>query len=115
MDSVEAVRESMLHDRFAKAAEEKRTCFHAAVDFLRIFCRTLPAYRDTFITSHVFGFLTKVLVHENVGLGGLLVDIFDKNAAARAKVAEAPWSVAEWAVAPRFDNPRDTVPVLVLG
>ena len=24
-------------------------------------------------------------------------------------VAEAPWSVAEWAVAPRFDNPRATV------
>ena len=30
-------------------------------------------------------------------------------------VAEAPWSVAEWAVALRFDNPRATVPVLVLG
>ena len=33
----------------------------------------------------------------------------------REAVAEAPWSVAEWAVAPRFDNPRATVPVLVLG
>ena len=31
------------------------------------------------------------------------------------EVAEAPWSVAEWAVALRFDNPRATVPVLVLG
>ena len=31
------------------------------------------------------------------------------------QVAEAPWSVAEWAVALRFDNPRATVPVLVLG
>ena len=31
------------------------------------------------------------------------------------EVAEAPWSVAEWAVAPRFENPRATVPVLVLG
>ena len=31
------------------------------------------------------------------------------------EVAEAPWSVAERAVAPRFDNPRATVPVLVLG
>ena len=30
-------------------------------------------------------------------------------------VAEAPWSVAEWAVALRFDNPRATVLVLVLG
>ena len=30
-------------------------------------------------------------------------------------VAEAPWSVAEWAVAPRFDNPRATVLMLVLG
>ena len=30
-------------------------------------------------------------------------------------VAEAPWSVAEWAVALRFDIPRATVPVLVLG
>ena len=30
-------------------------------------------------------------------------------------VAEAPWSVAEWAVAPRCDNPRATVLVLVLG
>ena len=30
------------------------------------------------------------------------------------KVAEAPWSVAEWAVALRFHNPRATVLVLVL-
>ena len=30
-------------------------------------------------------------------------------------VAEAPWSVAEWAVAPRFDMPRATVLVLLLG
>ena len=30
-------------------------------------------------------------------------------------VSEAPWSVAEWAVALRFDNPRATVRVLVLG
>ena len=30
-------------------------------------------------------------------------------------VAEAPWSVADWAVALRFDHPRATVPVLVLG
>ena len=30
-------------------------------------------------------------------------------------VAEAPWSVAEWAVAPRFDHPRAIVLVLVLG
>ena len=30
-------------------------------------------------------------------------------------VAEAPWSEAEWAVARRFDNPRATVLVLVLG
>ena len=32
-----------------------------------------------------------------------------------AEVAEAPWSVAEWAVALRFDNPRATVLVLLLG
>ena len=32
-----------------------------------------------------------------------------------AHVAEAPWSEAEWAVALRFDNPRATVLVLVLG
>ena len=30
-------------------------------------------------------------------------------------VAEAPWSEAEWAVALRFDNPRATVLVLLLG
>ena len=30
------------------------------------------------------------------------------------KVAEAPWSVAEWAVAPRFDIPRATALVLLL-
>ena len=30
-------------------------------------------------------------------------------------VAEAPWSVAEWAVALRFDNPRATVLVLLLS
>ena len=33
----------------------------------------------------------------------------------RALVAEAPWSVAEWAVAVRFDNPRASVPGLLLG
>ena len=31
-----------------------------------------------------------------------------------AVVAEAPWSVAEWAVALRFDHPRATVLVLLL-
>ena len=31
------------------------------------------------------------------------------------KVAEAPWSVAEWAVALRFDISRATVPVLLSG
>ena len=31
------------------------------------------------------------------------------------QVAEAPWSVAEWSVALRFDNPRATVLVLLLG
>ena len=30
-------------------------------------------------------------------------------------VAEAPWSVAEWAVALRFDNPRGTALVLLLS
>ncbi len=30
-------------------------------------------------------------------------------------VAEAPWNVAEWVVALRFDNPRVTVPVLLIG
>ena len=38
------------------------------------------------------------------------------NLTQQRKVAESqPWSVAEWAVAPRFDNPRATVPVLLLG
>ena len=32
-----------------------------------------------------------------------------------AAVAQAPWSEAEWAVALRFDNPRATVLVLLLG
>ena len=31
------------------------------------------------------------------------------------KVAEAPWSGAEWAVALRFDHPRATVLVLLLS
>ena len=31
------------------------------------------------------------------------------------EVEEAPWSVAKWAVALRFDNPRAPVLVLVLG
>ena len=31
------------------------------------------------------------------------------------EVAEAPWSVAAWAVALRFDNPRATVLVLLSG
>ena len=61
-----------------------------------------------------------VLLH----FGGLYLDM-DTRALTAAEewlrdedelvVAEAPWSVAEWAVAPRFDNPRATVPVLVLG
>ena len=45
-------------------------------------------------------------------LDSVLASVFDLQPGA---VAEAPWSVAEWAVAPRFDNPRATVPVLVLG
>ena len=32
-----------------------------------------------------------------------------------ADVAEAPWSVAEWAVAPRFDSPRASASVLLFG
>ena len=32
-----------------------------------------------------------------------------------ATVAEAPWSEAEWAVALRFDNPRATVLLRLLG
>ena len=31
------------------------------------------------------------------------------------EVAEAPWSVAEWSVALRFENPRATVLVLLLS
>ena len=38
-----------------------------------------------------------------------------KDMVPTALVAEAPWSVAEWAVAPRFDHPRATVLVLLLG
>ena len=41
--------------------------------------------------------------------------IEDDSAVEKAKVAEAPWSVAEWAVALRFDNPRAAVLVMVLG
>ena len=33
----------------------------------------------------------------------------------RRQVPEAPWSIAEWIVALRFDNPRVTVLVLLLG
>ena len=33
----------------------------------------------------------------------------------RHLVAEAPWNVAEWAVALSFDNPGATVPVRLLG
>ena len=38
-----------------------------------------------------------------------------KKGEKKRKVAEAPWSVAKWAVAPRLDNPRATVLVLLLG
>ena len=49
-------------------------------------------------------------------------DVFQHRAAGRdarargqSNVAEALWSVAEWAVGLRFDNPRATVVVLLLG
>ena len=38
-----------------------------------------------------------------------------EHAQKAVEVAEAPWSVAEWAVALRFDNPRATVLVRLLG
>ena len=38
-----------------------------------------------------------------------------RNRHVAQKVAEAPWSGAEWAVALRFDHSRATVTVLVLG
>ena len=46
-------------------------------------------------------------------LGGMIPDEYEMPDI--LKVAEAPWSVAERAVAPRFDNPRATALVLVLG
>ena len=36
---------------------------------------------------------------------------FQGEAMLRRMVAEAPWSVAQWAVALRFDNPRATISV----
>ena len=44
-----------------------------------------------------------------------LADVARGARRGRHPVAEAPWSEAEWAVALRFDNPRATVLVLVLG
>ena len=41
--------------------------------------------------------------------------VFDASTGIAEKVAEAPWSVAEWAVGPRFDKPRATLLVLMLG
>ena len=46
---------------------------------------------------------------------GLLFTSFRSVHGGNDKVAETPWRVAEWAVAPRFDHPRAAVLVLVLG
>ena len=46
---------------------------------------------------------------------GLVRDPLAKFESGVRQVAEAPWSVAEWAVALRFDNPRATVLVLLLS
>ena len=43
------------------------------------------------------------------------VDVVAYMATSLLQVAVAPWSVAEWAVAPRFDKPRATVLVRLLS
>ena len=79
------------------------------------FERTIPALASLRILASAAHTLREVqasppavvpLVPEETGRGA---------AKAAKAVAEAPWSVAEWAVAPRFDHPRATVLVLVLG
>ena len=63
----------------------------------------------------VWGKLDAPLVYKHMSKTGgtylreVLREVFGDD------VAEAPWSVAEWAVALRFDNPRATVLVLLLG
>ena len=52
---------------------------------------------------------------ERDGVARGLPSVARKSVFLTTKVAEAPWSVAEWAVALRFDNPRATVLVLVFG
>ena len=50
------------------------------------------------------------------GMAGLSAEAAWRQAvAAASEVAEAPWSVAEWAVALGFNNPRATVLVLLLS
>ena len=49
------------------------------------------------------------------GLPKTQTELWDCTQGDALLVAEAPWSVAEWAVAPRFDHPRATVLVLLLG
>ena len=50
------------------------------------------------------------------GMAGLSAEAAWRQAvAAASEVAEAPWSVAEWAVALGFDTPRATVLVLFLS
>ena len=58
--------------------------------------------------------VTTLAVHGALALYAVSRSLFVELAT--ALVAEAPWSVRrEWAVALRFDHPRATVLVLVLG
>ena len=57
---------------------------------------------------------TGVFVAKVVRMPARCTSVGDERKRLSYEVAEAPWSVAEWAVALRFDHPRATVPVLVL-
>ena len=73
---------------------------------------TLALFVPGALVFDVTGTIADFLVSATIGggVGAYLALRKDTDS-----VAEAPWSVAEWAVAPRFDHVRAAAPVLLLG
>ncbi|CAK9028783.1 4 [Durusdinium trenchii] len=70
------LRDSMMAE---KVLQHKDSAFDIAVRFLQTFTAVLPMYRKIFLRSDVFRFLVKSLAYEDMGISGLLVNVYLKN------------------------------------
>lgn len=62
-----------------KTLLRKDSAFDVAVKFLQTFTALLPMYRNIFVRPDVFRFLVKSLAYEDMGISGLLVNVYLNN------------------------------------